>query len=63
MAPSRRGWEEIAISITLVTLAAIAVLLRFAARIKRKLSLEIDDWLALLGQVWIINAKGGIVAD
>ena len=51
MAPSRRGWEEIAISITLVTLAAIAVLLRFAARIKRKLSLEIDDWLALLGQV------------
>ena len=63
MAPSRRGWEEIAISITLVTLAAIAVLLRFAARIKRKLSLEIDDWLALLGQVWIIKAKGGIVAD
>lgn len=51
MAPSERGWNEIAVGITLVSLAAIAVIFRIAARFQRKLRLQADDWLSLAGQV------------
>ena len=51
MAPNNRGWHEISVSIAMVVLASIAITLRFVARFRRRLALEIDDWLALTGLV------------
>ena len=51
MDPSDRGWEEIKIAIALVLLATIAVILRFVARLVRRLKFASDDWFTLAGLV------------
>lgn len=51
MASTDRGTAMIAVSVLLVSLAAVSVLLRFAARRKKHLDFQIDDWLSLAGQV------------
>jgi hypothetical protein len=54
MASSARGWEEIKIGIALSVLTTIAVVLRFVARLIKKVKLETDDWLALASLVLIM---------
>lgn len=49
--PNYRGWQEIKVGIALTTLATVAVTLRFTARFKRKLKLQIDDWFTLAALV------------
>lgn len=49
--PNNRGWEEIRVSIALTVLATIAVVLRFAAKLRRGIHLELDDYFALIGLV------------
>ena len=46
MAPSERGWALIKIVSVLVGLAAISVVLRVLARLKRNVKLDIDDYLS-----------------
>ncbi|OBT70576.1 hypothetical protein VF21_10334, partial [Pseudogymnoascus sp. 05NY08] len=45
MAPSERGWKMIIIVSVLVGLATIATVLRVFARLKRRVKIEIDDYL------------------
>lgn len=45
MAPSERGWKMIIIVAVLVGLATIATVLRVVARLKRRVNIEIDDYL------------------
>lgn len=45
MAPSERGWKMIIIVSVLVGLATIATVLRVVARLKRRINIEIDDYL------------------
>lgn len=45
MAPSERGWKMIIIVAVLVGLATIATALRLVARLKRRVNIEIDDYL------------------
>lgn len=49
--PSSRGWQEIRVGIALTTMATVAVILRFIARYRRRLNLEIDDWFTLAALV------------
>ncbi|MCJ1267607.1 hypothetical protein MMC22_007493 [Lobaria immixta] len=51
--PSSRGWQEIRVGIALTAMATIAVILRFIARYRRKLNLEIDDWFTLAALILI----------
>lgn len=53
--PSDKGWQEIRVGIALTVLAITAVVLRFVARIKRRLKIEIDDWFALAGLVCLFK--------
>ncbi|OBT87326.1 hypothetical protein VE02_03022 [Pseudogymnoascus sp. 03VT05] len=45
MAPSERGWKMIIIVTVLVGLATIATVLRVFARLKRRVKIDIDDYL------------------
>lgn len=49
--PSRRGWEMIIIVTVLVALATISAFLRLTARIKLRLSLQMDDHLCFIGMI------------
>ena len=52
--PNDQGWEEIKITIPLTCLAALAVGLRFMARLRRA-NIGMDDWFALAGLVFLIG--------
>jgi len=51
--PSSRGSSEIRVSIALSALAAVALVLRFLARLQRTSKIELDDWFALAGLVCV----------
>jgi len=51
--PSSRGISEIRVSIALSALAAVALVLRFVARLRRTSKIELDDWFALAGLIGI----------
>ncbi|KFX92796.1 hypothetical protein O988_07117 [Pseudogymnoascus sp. VKM F-3808] len=48
MAPSERGWRMIIIVAVLVGLATIATVLRIVARLKRRVKIEMDDYLCFI---------------
>lgn len=55
MALTKRGAEMITIVSVLVAFATLAVALRFAARMKLRLSLQKDDWLCLMALVCLLG--------
>ena len=49
---------ELALCISLLLLATLAVILRFVARAKRHVSIDLDDWLIVLALVFYAAATG-----
>jgi hypothetical protein len=54
MAPSQRGWQMIEIVSVLVSLSLISVVLRMFARLRRRVSFGIDDYLSVMSMVLMI---------
>ena len=46
-----QGWVAIGVATGCMTLAVMAVALRFVARKKKEMRYEIDDWITLLALV------------